>query len=76
MERDLKAMQDRVTIRIYDKEKEDIDLIVKLAKDVRGSLKYENLSHFVRCSVVKNIREEKEKLRNKLIEESITIYKN
>ena len=47
-----------VTTRLYDEEIRRIEDILKNKKDVFGTLKYENQSHFIRCAIIRLIQEE------------------
>lgn len=48
----------RVSARLTEDERDQIELICRILKG-----KYSNLSHFVRCAVIKLIREELDEIR-------------
>jgi len=55
---DVVGFQKRVSIRILEKDVDDVKYIVAKSQEL-----YESESHFIRCAVRKLIREEKKRLR-------------
>ena len=59
----VKSFTEQVNFRLFSEELENAIKIVNHAKDKDGNRKYENLSHFWRCSIMAKINEE-----NRLLE--------
>ena len=51
--------KESVKFRLFSKELADILRIIRYTKTKEGAKKYDNLSHFIRCAVIKLINEEK-----------------
>ena len=56
-----KYMDVNVSVRFYNNEFNETRRLVEECIDSTGSKKYDSLSHFVRCAVIKLIREEKKR---------------
>lgn len=48
----------RFNCRLFKTEKKRVSKIIKLAKDDAGEKRYNDNSHFVRCAVMRLLREE------------------
>lgn len=49
---------ERLNFRIFDEEMSAINKIIIHARDKQGAKKYYSVSHFIRCSLVRLIKEE------------------
>jgi len=50
-----------LSIRLFSDEYDDIEKCIVNSKDADGFRKYDNTSHFVRCAIIKLIREERKR---------------
>ena len=57
-----KGLEKRISLRIFRYIWVDIVKTTNHAKDPYGFRKYENVNHFIRCSIMKLINEEKKTL--------------
>lgn len=51
-------IDDKADCRLFESEKQRIDNVVQKICDHAGELKYRNRSHFMRCAVIRLLREE------------------
>jgi hypothetical protein len=57
--------EERIIIRVFKKEYDELYKILHHARTDEGFRKYDNISHLVRCAIMKLIREEKPKIKIK-----------
>lgn len=59
------AFDRRITVRLFDEEFDKLKKITENAKTDNRWQKYDNISHTVRCAIIKFIRDEYNKLPEK-----------
>ena len=54
-----KVFTNKVEARIFEEEHDQVVKIVNSSRTEEGFRKYENVSHFIRCAIIKLIQQEK-----------------